>query len=83
MTRRFSGRPLERSLAVTNGKVRCPRNARLSVTACDGCPFFCRTDGLTSSLICSYPIPARDTFARRARQRPDVALALTHHLERT
>jgi hypothetical protein len=34
-------------------------------------------------VICSYPIPARDTFARLARRRQDVRIALAHHLQRT
>jgi hypothetical protein len=68
---------------MSNGELRCPRNGRLSVAACDGCPFFCRDDRLTSSVICSYPFAARDTFARRARRREDVRIALAHHLERT
>jgi hypothetical protein len=83
MTMRFSGRPLERSLAVSNGELRCPRNGRVSAAACDGCPFFCRNNRITWSVICSYPFPAGDTFARRARRREDVRMALTHHLERT
>jgi hypothetical protein len=83
MTRRFSGRPLERSLAVSNGELRCPRSGRLPVAACDGCPFFCRHDQVTPSVICSYPLPARDTFVRRSRRREDVRIALAHHLERT
>ena len=83
MTTRLPGRLLERTLAVTNGSLRCPRSARLSITACDGCAFFCRSDRPTSSVVCSYPIAARDTFERRARAREDVAIALTHHLVRT
>ena len=82
MTRRFAGRPLERSLAVSNGELRCPRSGRVSVAACDGCPFSCRNDRIMSSL-CSYPFPAHDTFARRARRREDVRITLAHHLERT
>ena len=83
MTRRFSGRPLERTLAVSNGELCCPRRGRVSVIACDGCPFFCRNSRITSSVICSFPFSAGDTFARRARQREDVRIALAHHLERT
>jgi hypothetical protein len=83
MTKRFSGRPLERSLAVINGELRCPRNGRKSIAACDACPYFCRNSRVTASLICSYPFPARDTFARRARRREDVRIALGHHLGRT
>jgi hypothetical protein len=83
MMRRFSGRPLERSLAVRNGELPCPRRGCISAAACDGCPFFCRNDRITSSVICSYPFSARDTFARRAARREDVRIALAHHLERT
>jgi hypothetical protein len=83
MTRRFSGRPLERSLAVSNGELRCPRNGRMSAAACHGCAFFCRNSRITSSVICSYPFTARDTIARLARRREDVRIALAHHLERT
>jgi hypothetical protein len=83
MTRRFAVRPLERSLATIYGELRCPRAGRRAVTACEGCAFFCRTDRLTASVICSYPLPATDTYARRARHREEVRIALSHHLERT
>jgi hypothetical protein len=55
----------------------------MSAAACHGCAFFCRNSRITSSVICSYPFPARDTFARLARRREDVRIALAHHLERT
>ena len=83
MARRFSGRTIERSLAVVNGDVACPRQDRLSVAGCQGCLFFCRHDRLIPSVICSYPIPARETLARRARRRHDIRIALAHRLQRT
>jgi hypothetical protein len=83
MTRRSQGRPLERSLAVSGGVLRCPRRGGISATDCVNCPFFCRHDDVTRSVICSYPLLARDTFARRTRWRENVRIALAHHLERT
>lgn len=80
---KFPRRPLERSLAVSDGEVRCPRRGLLSAATCDGCPFLCRGGRSTSSVICSYPFPAGDTYADRARKREDVRIALAHHLERT
>jgi hypothetical protein len=83
MSRRTSRRPLERSLAVSNGELWCPRSGRVSATACTSCQFLCRSSRVKSSAICSYPFAARDTFARRSRRREDVRIALRHHLERT
>jgi len=65
------------------GVLRCPRRGHISATECAGCPFFCRSVRIASSVICSYPFPARDTFARRSQRREDVRIALAHHLERT
>lgn len=78
-----SARPLERSVAVRNGFARCPKRGRIAAVECDSCPYFCRRDAVTPTVICSYPFVARDTFARRSRRRPDVRIALRHHLERT
>jgi hypothetical protein len=83
MTGRFLGRALERSLAVDEGALRCPRRGRISAAECVGCPFLCRHDRVTTSVICSYPFLANDTFASRSRRRQDVRIALAHHLERT
>ena len=78
-----SARPLERSLALRDGLVRCPRRGRIAAVECDGCPSFRRRDAVTPTVICSYPFLARDTFARRRLRRHDVRIVLSHHLERT
>jgi hypothetical protein len=56
---------------------------RVIEAACRECLFFCRHDRATVSVVCSYPIPARDTLARLARRRHDIRIALAHRLERT
>ena len=76
-------RTLERSLAMDEGVLVCPRAGSVSLATCDGCPFFCRTETESSSVICSYPIPARETFATRSRHSEAVRIALRHQLERT
>lgn len=82
MARQSSGRPLERSLEQTDHGVVCPRTGRVS--GCGGdCPFYCRRERSTSSVICSYPVLASDTFVRRARSREALRIALSHLLERT
>ena len=83
MTRYFLGRPLDRYLAIREGMMRCPRKGRIPASECIGCPSFCRRDRVTKSVVCSYPLLARDTFALRSRGREDVRIALAHHLERT
>jgi hypothetical protein len=83
MTRHLAARPLERMLAVAGDRLRCPRKGLATVAACEECPFLCRRDPLTSAVICSYPLVASDTFARRARKREDVRIALAQHGERT
>jgi hypothetical protein len=82
MPRRFSGRLIQRTLAVTNGELGCPRSGPHALDACVACQFYCREDRITSSLVCSYPIPARDTLARLARRRHDIRIAMAHHLDR-
>ena len=82
MARQSSGRPLERTLAMTDDGVVCPRTGRIS--GCGGdCPFYCRRERSTSSVICSYPFPASETFVRRVRSREALRIALSHLLERT
>ena len=76
-------RTLERSLALDEGVVVCPRAGSVSLATCDGCPFFCRTETESSSVICSYPIPARETFATRSTHSEAVRIALRARLERT
>lgn len=78
-----SARPLERGLALHDGSVDCPVKGRIAVERCDGCPHLCRCDAASSSLICSYPLLAGDTYAQRSRRRDDVRIALSLHLERT
>lgn len=78
-----AARPLERSLALRDGLVRCPRRGRIAAAECDGCLYFCRREADTATVICSYPFLARDTLARRSRRRHDVRIALRHHLERS
>ena len=82
-TARRRARLLERSLAVNDGELQCPRRGRTTAAACDGCPFVCRTGPPTSWVTCSYPFPALDTLDRRAHLREDVRIAMAHHLERT
>ena len=78
-------RTLERSLALDGGVVVCSRAGSVVLATCDGCSFFCRTEAEPSSVICSYPIPARETFAfaTRSRHSEAVRIALRHQLERT
>lgn len=76
-------RVLERALAVDGEMLVCPRRGSVRVTACDGCPLFCRTETQPASVICSYPIPARETLARRSRYDEGMRIALRHWLERT
>ena len=76
-------RTLESSLALEHGVLVCPRRGSVLVATCDGCPFFCRTETESSSVICSYPIPARETFATRSRHSEAVRIALRHQLQRT
>lgn len=76
-------RTLERSLALEQGVVICPRAGCVVLATCDGCPFFCRTEAEPSSVICSYPLPARETFATRSRHSEAVRIALRAQLERT
>lgn len=76
-------RTFERSLALEQGVLVCPRGGSVLLATCDGCPFFCRKETEPSSVICSYPIPARETFATRSRHSEAVRIALRHHLERT
>ena len=76
-------RTLERSLALDEGVVVCPRAGSVVLATCDGCSFFCRTETESSSVICSYPIPARETFATRSRHSEAVRIALRHQLQRT
>jgi hypothetical protein len=83
MSRRFLGRPVERNIGIPDGVLRCPRRGLVSASICNGCTFLCRHEGRATSVICSYPLPARDTYARRSRRREDVRIALGHHLERT
>ncbi len=83
MTRKDLGRPIERALAVEGGELRCPRRGLISEATCEGCVCLCGFDGVTSSLICSYPLSAADTFARRSLRRQAVRIAVSHRLERT
>ena len=76
-------RTLERSLALDEGVLICPRAGSVPWVTCDGCPFFCRTKAGPSSVICSYPIPARETFATRSRHSEAARIALRAQLERT
>ena len=76
-------RMLESSLALEQGVLVCPRRGSVPVATCDRCPFFCRTEISSSSVICSYPIPARETFATRSRHSEAVRIALQHQLQRT
>lgn len=75
-------RTLERSLALDQGVLVCPRAGPVLLRTCDGCPFLCRMEATPSSIICSYPIPARETFATRKRHSEAVRIALRHQLER-
>lgn len=76
-------RTFERSLALEQGVLICPRAGSVVLATCDGCPFFCRTETESSSVICSYPIPGRETFATRSRHSETLRIALRHQLERT
>ena len=76
-------RTLERNLALDGGKLVCPRAGSVVLATCDGCSCFCRTETEPSSVICSYPIPARETFATRSRHSEAVRIALRARLERT
>ena len=76
-------RTLERCLALEGGMLVCPRAGSAVLATCDGCSFFCRTETESSSVICSYPIPARETFATRSRHSEAVRIALRAQLERT
>lgn len=76
-------RTLERSLAWDEGVVVCPRAGSVVLASCDLCSFFCRTETEPSWVICSYPIPARETFATRSRHSEGVRIALRAQLERT
>lgn len=76
-------RTLERSLASDGGKLVCPREGSAVLATCDDCSFFCRTETESSSVICSYPIPAHETFATRSRHSQAVRIALRAQLERT
>jgi len=76
-------RPLVRILETSEGRLRCPRRGRMDAAACEACPYLCRDGSVPESLVCSYPIPAVDTFARRCLDREDVRIALGHRLERT
>jgi hypothetical protein len=75
-------RPVERWLGVYEGQVRCPRT-QTQEPDCRGCQFLARIDTPTSSVVCTYPIPARETFARRATHDQAARIALGHRLERT
>lgn len=76
-------RALERSLALEHGLIVCPRRGSVGVAACDDCPYFCRTETESSSVICSYPIPARETSATRSRGSAAMRIALRHQSQRT
>jgi len=78
-----TGRALERSIALVEGTLVCPRRGHVEIADCVTCGFLCRTELAPASVICSYPIPARETFAVRSRHDPGVRIALRHHLERT
>jgi hypothetical protein len=79
----ISSRPLVRVLETSEGRLRCPQRGRIDAAACEACPYLCRDGSVPDSLVCSYPIPASDTFARRRLDRDDVRIALGHRLERT
>ena len=76
-------RTLERCLALDEGVVVCPRAGSVVLASCDACSFFCGAETESSSVICSYPIPARETFATRSRHSQAVRIALRAQLERT
>lgn len=76
-------RALERALRVESGALACPRRGNIPVADCSACSFLCRTETEPASVICSYPIPAAETFPRRSHTEEGVALALRHRLERT
>jgi len=78
-----AGRPIERSIAVDGGVLACPRKGTVQFSTCDHCPFFCKSEAEPASVICSYPIPACETFAWRSRRDDGVRIALRHRLERT
>lgn len=77
-----AGRLIERYLSVEDGTLACPRNGMLDAVTCD-CPFFCGSEPGAAGVVCSYPIPAYETFAWRSRRDESVSIALRHRLERT
>lgn len=77
------GRPIERTIAVNAGTLVCPRRGTVQAFTCDTCAFFCRSEAEPDSVICSHPIPARETFAARSRRNEAVRIALSYRLERT
>jgi len=76
-------RALERSLAVEHGRLVCPRRGSVLLATCDDCHFLCGAETEPPSVICSYPIPARETFGTRSRHSEAVRIALRHQLQRT
>jgi hypothetical protein len=73
-----SGRPLVRILEAADGTLICPRRGRIRVEACEACPYLCTDEQVAGSLVCSYPIPAAETYLARRRRRQDVRIALQH-----
>jgi hypothetical protein len=77
------GRLLQRYLGVNGGTLACPRRGSIDAITCDDCPFLCGREAELATVICSYPLPALETFARRSRRNHAVRIALGHCLERT
>ena len=78
-----SGRLIQRYLGVDGGTLACPRIGSIDAITCDDCLFLCGLEAELATVICSYPLLARETFARRSRRNHGLRIALGHSLERT